>query len=139
MNLKKALKEKNKLKGVINENFERIRRYNLIEAEVERPYDPHQLLEVINVFIDQIVDLKTKIQFANTEVYQKIFRLSELKNFAAKLKYLSCDPERYEANGRKFSKPAISTNERDSLISVIEKEIEQIQEELDEYNYRTKI
>lgn len=139
MNLKKALKEKNKLKGKINDNFERIRRYNLIESEIERPYDPHQLLEEINVFIDQIVDLKTKIQVANIDVYQKIFRLSELKNFAAKMKYMSCDPERYESAGKKFSKPAISTNERDSLISVIEKEIEQIQEELDEYNYRTMI
>jgi hypothetical protein len=139
MNLKKALKEKNNLKGKINETFDRIRTYNITEIEADRPYDPQQLLLDVNGYIDQIVDLKTRIQLANNDVYQKIYRLSELKNFAAKIKYLPCRPDRYDSSTVKYNKPVITTNERDALVEEIQKQIEQIQEELDEYNYRTKI
>jgi hypothetical protein len=139
MNLKKALKEKNKLKGKINETFDRIRSYNITEVESDRPYDPQQLLRDVNIYIDEMVELKTKIQYANNEVYQKIFRLSELKNFAAKMKYLPCRPDRYDSTTAKYNKPVITTNERDALVDEIQKMIDLIQEELDEYNYRTKI
>ena len=139
MNLKKALKEKNNLKGKINETFDRIRSYNITEVETERPYDPKQLLLDVNEYIVQIVDLKTKIQLANNEVYEKIFRLSELKNFAAKMKYLPCRPDRYDSSSVKYNKPVIPTNERDALVEEIQKQIEQIQEELDEYNYKTQL
>ncbi|MFM7016612.1 MAG: hypothetical protein ACKOX3_09820 [Bacteroidota bacterium] len=141
MNLKKALKEKNKLKGKINETFSRIGRYNITEEGIERPYDPQQLLTELFVKVEEIVSLKTKIQRANTEVFEKIFLLSELKNVASKMKYLSCDKERLRSSSEanSFNDVSITTNERDALIEKIEKQIEQIQEELDEFNYRTKI
>lgn len=139
MNLKKALKEKNKLKGKITETYERIRRYNIAEEGIARPYDPKQLLNDLFANIDEMVALKTKIQSANIQVFDKIFRLSELKNIAGKLKYMPCEIERIEHVSGKFSTASISTNKRDAIIENIQKKIEQIQEELDEFNYQMKI
>jgi hypothetical protein len=139
MNIKKALKEKNKLKAKINDGLEKARRYNLAESEIQRPYDPNQLIEEVRGLINEMIALKSKIQVANKEVYHKIFRLSELKNLAAKLRYMSCDPERYESSGNNYFQPAITTKERDRMLLEIEQEIDQIQEELDQHNYSTTI
>lgn len=42
MNLKKALKEKNKLKGKISDTFDKLRRYNLTTEGTEKTYSTHQ-------------------------------------------------------------------------------------------------
>jgi hypothetical protein len=137
MNLKKALKEKNKLKGKLSDTYSRISRYNISDEGLTRPYDPIKLLEELMLQVEEMVQLKTKIQIANTEVYDKIFRLAELKNVASKIKYLSCEREKsstgfvYEAS--------IKTKDRDAFIDKLEKEIEQIQEDLDEFNYYQKL
>ena len=89
MNIKKALKEKNNLKGKINETLSRISKHNITEDGIERPYDPHVLLDDLFVKIEEMVTIKTKIQKANIDVFDKIYRLSELKNVSAKLKYLN--------------------------------------------------
>jgi len=139
MNIKKALKEKNNLKGKINETLSRISKHNITEDGIERPYDPRVLLEELFVKVEEMVTLKTQIQKANNDVFDKIYRLSELKNVASKLKYLNCNKERIYNSPDNFSDVAISTKERDLLIEKIEKQIEKIQEELDEFNYKTKI
>ena len=137
MNLKKALKEKNKLKGKIYETCHRISKYNISEEKFERPYDPIKLWDELLVSVDEMVALKSKIQRANLDVFDKIFKLSELKGIAAKLKYLNC--EREITSTGYVPQAAISTIDRDKLIENIEKQIEQIQEELDEFNYRKTI
>jgi hypothetical protein len=137
MNLKKALKEKNKLKGKLSETYSRISRYNLSEEGLERPYNPTKLLKELMEHVDEMVQLKTKIQIANTAIYDKIFRLAELKNIASKVKYLSCEREK-TSNGY-LSDAAITTKERDAFVEKLQKEIEQIQEDLDEFNYHQKI
>jgi len=139
MNIKKALKEKNNLKGKINETLSRISKHNITEDGIERPYDPRVLLEELFVKVEEMVTLKTQIQRANNDVFDKIYRLSELKNVASKLKYLNCNKERIHNSLDNFSDVAISTKDRDLLIEKIEKQIETIQEELDEFNYKTKI
>jgi hypothetical protein len=139
MNIKKALKEKNNLKGKINETLSRISKHNITEDGIERPYDPHVLLDDLFVKIEEMVTIKTKIQKANIDVFDKIYRLSELKNVSAKLKYLNCNKERIYNSPDNFSDVAISTKERDQLIEKIEIQIEKIQEDLDEFNYQTKI
>jgi hypothetical protein len=139
MNIKKALKEKNNLKGKINETLTRISKHNVTENGIERPYDPHLLLDELFVKIEEMVTMKTKIQKANIDVFDKIYRLSELKNVASRLKYLNCTKERIHNSPDNFSDVAISTKERDLLLENIEKQIEKIQEELDEFNYKTKI
>ena len=139
MNLKKALKEKNKLKGKITETYDRIRRYNISQEGIDRPYDPQELMKELFINIDEMVKLKTKIQLANVQIFDKIFRLSELKNIAIKLKYMPCEIERIDSSSGNFSTASISTIKRDAMVEEIQKQIEQIQEELDEYNYQMKI
>jgi ribosomal protein L29 len=86
MNVKKALKEKNRLVKEIQELYARLSQYNSVEVGNVRPYSPKDMLEQINEKSNELVELKTKIHKANTPVYDKIFRLSELKSTIARLK-----------------------------------------------------
>jgi hypothetical protein len=140
MNLKKALKEKNKLKGKISDSFDKLRRYNLTTEGTEKTYSTHELYQTTLQDLEAIVALKTKIQLANGPILNKIFRLSELKNLASKMKYWDCDNERTIDSGIiSFSYPEITVLERDQLLEGIENEIESIQDELDSFNQKTNI
>jgi len=140
MNLKKALKEKNKLTGKINSLSEKLRKYN-ITAEGQKPiYNVKELYDELIRITDEMIALKTRIHIANKPVYDKIFRLSELKNLAKQLQYMRCEPYR-ETGGMTVIayEPVITVQERDTLTEAIENEIESIQDELDAFNQQTII
>ena len=137
MNLKKALQEKNKLKGAISETVYRLRKYNVVAVGEDRPYNPKSLLQELLGSIDEMVLLKTKIHQANAQVFHQIFRLSELKSLAGQLRHLDC--EKSKDKNSNISEPVISIIERDELVKKLDLEIESIQEELDNHNYRTTI
>ena len=90
MNVKKSLKEKNRLVKEIQELYARLSQYNSVEVGNVRPYSPKEMLEQVNQKSNELVELKTKIHNANTPVYDKIFRLSELKSTISRLKSLDC-------------------------------------------------
>lgn len=140
MNLKKALKEKNKLKGKINNLAIKLYQYNLVEEGQTAAYDTHLIYEELLVLTNQMIELKTKIHIANAPVFHKIFRLSELKSIAKQIHHIKCDKKR-DSNGSTFifSHPTITNTERDKLIEDIENEIEKIQDELDSFNHQTNI
>jgi hypothetical protein len=106
----------------------------------EKTYSTHELYQTTLQDLEAIVALKTKIQLANGPILNKIFRLSELKNLASKMKYWDCDNERTIDSGIiSFSYPEITVLERDQLLEGIENEIESIQDELDAFNQKTII
>ena len=80
MNVKQGLKKKNTLVKEIQELYARLSQYNSVEVGNVRPYSPKDMLEQVNQKSNELVELKTKIHKANTPVYDKIFRLSELKS-----------------------------------------------------------
>lgn len=142
MNIKQALKEKNKLVKKNSENFQKFSTYNSVEEGSVRPYDPRKSLEDWMKGVDQLVELKTKIHKANSKVYDKIFKLAELKSMAKQLRNVDCE------SGKVFIKygsdsiikvTEISILERDQMIEKIESEIETIQDELDIHNAKQKI
>ena len=142
MNIKQALKEKNKQLKLISENYQKLVTYNSVEEGTERPYDPAKSLEDWMNGIQDLVELKTKIHRANTKVYDKIFRLAELKSVAKQLRNLDCTTGKY--SGYRSAEPIIKNAvigllKRDEMIKEIEAEIETIQEELDNHNAKTKI
>jgi len=144
MKLKKALKKKNLLIGQINTEYHRLSRYNTVDImnEHNRPYNPVETLENIKRLTDDLVDLKTKIQKTNKPVHHKVFRLSELKNMVEKLKELSCENGKIEETYRereKYVVSEISVPERDRILDDLYEEIDQIQDELDQWNQVTDL
>jgi len=146
MNIKKALKLKNKLVLQVSENYQKLSAYNSVEEGTNKPYDTREALEAYNSSVNELVELKTKIHRANGPVYDKIFRLSELKSMAARLKSLNCQEgkvtqrSRWDAEGQPTIMVAeIGIVERDEMVKHIEAQIEEIQDILDTHNAVTEI
>ena len=145
MNIRQALKEKNKLVKEIQDLYVRISQYNSVEVGAHRPYSPKQLMEIVNVKSNELVDLKTKIHIANAPVYDKIFRLSELKSTITRIKNLDCTEgvsnDYYSRNRENppVKTAEISIIERDEIVKHMEEQIETIQNILDTHNQNTHI
>lgn len=141
MNIKQALKQKNKLVGNNTELFQRLETNNSVEAGAIRHYDVEETLTQLLNNVDDLVELKTKIHKANMEVYHKIFELSELKNLVKLIRILNCD-EGTVRNRRRFSDDEtplqkttiIDVVHRDNLVKMLETKIETLQDELDSHN-----
>lgn len=142
MNVKQALKAKNKLTTRINELYSLAKTYNSIEEGNPRRYSVIGLLNEANELTNELVDLKTRIHTANAGVYGKIFRLAELKGRVKQLKGISCDEgkvtERYGSIVLQ-KEVELDVIQRDELIKQLETDIEQLQDELDVHNATTNI
>jgi hypothetical protein len=144
MNIKQALKEKNKLAKKITDLMERTNKYNSVEEGAVRSYDPKASLDESLKMVEDLVTLKTNIHKANVEVYEKIFRMSEYKSFVKYLRGLNCSEGnvstyRYgEGNTRKMT-TVISEVQRDNMIESFEVLIDSLQSELDSHNATTHI
>lgn len=144
MNIKQALKRKTKLVKEINDVFGNVSTYNSVNEGTERPYSPKTLIVTWKNLNDELIDLKTRIHRANAPVYDKIFKLSELKNQIKLLKGLDCTAGipprgRYDVSDGPARTTEISVVERDELVKTYEKEIDTIQDFLDEWNFKTTI
>ena len=89
MNLKQALKRKNRLVGLIAEEYKKVSQYNSVDDINQRPYAVKEAIQNWLSLTNELVELKCKIQLANVKVNDKIFRLSELKTQVKLLKYAS--------------------------------------------------
>ena len=143
MTIKQALKEKNRLIKAIDDEFKKVYSYNSIDVSNTRPYSTQTSLENIIVLEDALIDIKTKIHRANTGIYDKIFRLSELKSLAKKLNHIDCSEgkvvDRYSRGESVIKTAEITVIDRDTRVKMIEEEIELLQEELDTHNATTSI
>jgi len=143
MTIKQALKEKNRLIKSISDEFAKVYSYNSIEEGNNRPYSTVTALENIMTLEDELISLKTRIHRANMGVYDKIFRLSELKSLAKKLNQIDCSEgkvsDRYSRQEPTIKTAEITVIDRDTRVKMIEEEIEQLQEELDTHNATTSI
>jgi hypothetical protein len=140
MNLRKALKEKNKVAGNLNHLFHRMRENNITEDGQSRPYNSKEVLCEINQEIDQLVELKVKLQLANTPILNDIYRVAELKVLIRQLRYMECNDSRKISSGIiTYHIATIKADERDQLIKSLEEEIEAIHERIDAFNFRTSL
>jgi len=142
MNIKKALKLKNKLTGEIKELISLASSNNSIIQGNPRKYSTGKLLEEAEEKTNELVELKTKIHLANAPVYSKIFKLSELKSRA---KFIAAIPtDEGKTSSRYGTESEVMEVEIDVVqkklqVKKIEEEIEKIQEELDVHNAITEI
>jgi ribosomal protein L29 len=145
MNIKKALKEKNRLVKEIQDLHARVATYNSVEVGNVRPYSAKESMEKINQLSNELVELKTNIHKANAPIYHHIFRLSELKSTIARIKNLDCNEgivQDYYSRNREtpaVKETEISIVERDEMVKHMEGQIEEIQDILDNHNQITQI
>jgi hypothetical protein len=146
MTIKQALKYKKKLASKMNEEFSKLSKYNSVEIGTNRVYEPKESMRKWLEMTNELIELKTKIHLANSVVYGKIFRMSELKSQLSSLKQLDCTEGKYSDRYSRMSgdtpiikEAAIGLLERDTMIASMEEEIEKIQEELDIHNANTSI
>jgi hypothetical protein len=142
MNVSQALKKKNKLAVELKKQYAIAQKFNSQEVGNPRRYSVLEALKNATEITTELVELKTKIHLANAPVYDKIFRMAELKGRIKELKKIPTDEGKQEG---RYGSPAsekeveIDIAQMDNMISVIETEIEEIQAELDRHNTLTNI
>ena len=142
MNVKQALKVKNKLVTEMKTAYGILQKYNSIEEGNPRRYSMMNTLEKIKTLQAELVDLKTKIHKANQPVYDKIFALAELKGMIKELRKVSTEEGKVnERYGSIISVKEVELNvtDIDTSISILETQIEELQNELDVHNATTNI
>jgi len=142
MNIKQALKLKNKLVTEIKEHYDIAKNHNSIEQGNIRRYSVTDSLAKINDLTHTLIGLKTKIHKANLPVYHLIFQLSELKNQIKQLKSIPVEEgkvtERY-GSVTTIKEVELDITQRDNLVKTIEVQIEAIQDQLDIHNSTTEL
>jgi hypothetical protein len=142
MNVKQALKAKNKLTTQIKALYEIAKNHNSIEEGNLRRYSVNGVLNDAEELTKELVDLKTKIHQANQPVYGKIFLMAELKGKVKQLKGMSCEEgkvtERF-GSIQSVKEVEINIAQKDQMIKDLENQIEGLQDELDVHNATTTI
>jgi len=145
MKLAKALKQKNKLAGEVAQLKELLAQQNSRSTKQKFDYNNQEVLTNLRAKIDELVATKAAIGAANAEVYSKIFRLAELKGLVTVLKGLSTKEGVYaESLGYAQSVEVeyvaqIKKAEADKLVEEFEKEIQELQDALDEFNFTRSV
>ena len=142
MNVKQALKVKNKLVTDLKTQYQILQKYNSIEEGNPRRYSMTNALAKIKTLQAELVGLKTQIHRANVPVYDKIFALAELKGMIKELKKVPTDEgkqtERY-GSVQSIKEVELNVTDIDNSISILETQIEELQNELDVHNATTNI
>jgi predicted nucleic acid-binding Zn-ribbon protein len=142
MNVKQALKVKNKLVTDLKTQYQILQKYNSIEEGNPRRYSMTNALAKIKTLQAELVVLKTQIHRANSPVYDKIFALAELKGMIKELKKVPTDEgkqtERY-GSVQSIKEVELNVTDIDNSISILETQIEELQNELDIHNATTNI
>jgi hypothetical protein len=142
MNIKQALKLKNKLVTQIKEQYEIAKAHNSIEQGNPRRYSAVAAINKAEELSNELAELKTKIHLANAPVYDLIFQMSELKNQIKQLKSIPVEEgkvtERY-GSVTAIKEVELNIAERDNLVKGLENKIEAIQDKLDTHNATTEL
>ena len=142
MNVKQALKQKNKLVTDLKTQYEILKKYNSIEEGNPRRYSMHDTLDKIQTLSNELVELKAKIHKANQPVYSQIFQLAELKGQIKELKKVPTDEgKQVERYGSVASVKEVELNivNINSIVENLQEIVEELQNELDIHNSNTQI
>jgi len=142
MNVKQALKAKNKLVADLKAQYEILKKYNSIEEGNPRRYSMKSTIDKINELSAQLVNLKARIHTANQPVYNQIFLLAELKGMVKELKKVPTEEGKVaERYGSVISVKEVELNIVDiqNYVVGLEAQIEDLQDTLDIHNATTQI
>jgi hypothetical protein len=142
MTIAQALKEKNKKVASIQKLWDKIQRYNSIQEGSERPYSSIELFGQVQIEVELLIDLKTKIHEASSPVRRDIFALSEMKSFVQRVRSVNTTQgiyrDRYENTASQMV-AELDIKWQDAKIDELEENIEKLQEKLDQFNHTTTI
>jgi hypothetical protein len=142
MNVKQALKVKNKLVTDLKTQYQILQKYNSIEEGNPRRYSMASTLTKAQTLQLELVELKAKIHRANQPVYDKIFQLAELKGMIKELKKVPTDEGKQDSRyGSVVSVKEVELNivDVEAIVEKLQTQIEEIQNELDIHNSNTNI
>lgn len=143
MNLKQALKQKNVLALELMQLYSLIRDNNSIISGNTKHYNIEDLMLEADSKLLELVSLKSKIHEANTPVFDKIFMMSELKSRLMHYKNIRTLEGRTGINSQSVEpviyEVQLNVKQLNEICKGIEIKINEIQEELDEFNSITKI
>jgi hypothetical protein len=142
MNVKQALKVKNKLVTDLKTQYQILQKYNSIEEGNPRRYSMASTLTKAQTLQLELVELKAKIHRANQPVYDKIFQLAELKGMIKELKKVPTDEGKQDSRyGSVVSVKEVELNivDVEAIVEKLQIKIEEIQNELDIHNSNTNI
>ena len=141
MKLAKALKLKNQLAGQIGNLKEALKTQNSRPVQQPFDYDNQELWGQLRAKVDELVRVKTVIAVANTAIYERVFRLAELKGLITALGALETKQGIFRENegypGTAVTveyRVQIPRQEVDRLIVGLEIEARDLQDVLDEFN-----
>lgn len=142
MNVKQALKAKNKLITELKSQFQILQKFNSIEEGNPRRYSMKETLTKITQLSKELVELKGKIHRANQPVYDKIFQLAELKGIIKEFKKIPTDEgkvnERYGSISS-IKEVELTIVDVENLVAAAQRDIDLLQDELDIHNATTQI
>ena len=142
MKLAKALKLKNQLAGEVAQLKDLLAKQNVRSTKQKFDYENREVLAKLRAKIDELVKVKAALGAANADVYDKIFRLAELKGLVAALTGLDTKTGVFHEGGQ-FGQPSheveyvaqFSKVDVDKLVAELKEEIQALQDALDEFNF----
>ena len=142
MNVKQALKQKNKLVTELKAQYQILQKFNSIEEGNPRRYSMVDVLAKIESLSNELVELKARIHKVNQPVYNQIFLLAELKGQIKELKKVPTDEgKQTERYGSVQSIKVVELNivYIENRVGELQDRIEELQNELDIHNANTII
>ena len=142
MNVKQALKQKNKLVTELKAQYQILQKFNSIEEGNPRRYSMVDVLAKIESLSNELVELKARIHRVNQPVYNQIFLLAELKGRIKELKKVPTDEgkqtERY-GSVQSIKEVQLNIVDIENVVGELQNRIEELQNELDIHNATTNI
>jgi hypothetical protein len=146
MKLAKALKLKNRLAGEVAQLKELLSKQNVRSSKQKFDYDNREVLTRLSAKLDELIKVKAAVAAANAEIYDKIFRLAELKGLVATLTSLDTKAGVFHEGGR-FGEPGYEIEcvaqlgkvDADKLVAELQDQIQRLQDALDEFNFTRSV
>lgn len=145
MKIAKALKLKNKLAGEVADLKKRLLEQNVHTKNQPFDYDSREVISELRARMKELVDVKTAIAVANTEIYERVFTLAEMKGLLVTLKSMETKHGLVVEN-QTYGDPTqteyvaqIRQAEVDQMTAELNSEMQEIQDELDEFNHSRSV
>ena len=146
MKIAKALKLKNQLAGEVAQLKDLLQKQNVRSTKQKFDYDNREVLARLRAKLDELVKVKAAVAAANAEIYDKIFRLAELKGLVSTLTALETKSGMFH-EGRGFGEAAYEVEyvaqlgkvDVDQAVAELNAEIQSLQDALDEFNFTRSV
>jgi hypothetical protein len=137
---------KNQLAGEVGQLKELLTKQNSRSSKQKFDYDNREVLARLRAKFAELVKVKAAVAAANAEIYDKIFRLSELKGLVTTLTGLDTKAGVFH-EGRGFGEGSCEVEyvaqlgkvDVDKLVAELNAEIQSLQDALDEFNFTRSV